>query len=133
MAVGASCGIDTTGGGAAPLGAAWPVATLRSGCGVARASAAARAARPRSPAEGKRSSGSFAIARRTTSSNCSGRSGRTELTGGGGSPMCAHIFAGSSSRGYGTCPVSASKSTHPSEYTSARASTPFPASCSGAM
>ena len=60
------------------------------------------------------------------------RRARARLAAGAGSLRCAYIFASSESRGNGTRPVSAWKSTAPSAYTSARASACSPRICSGA-
>ena len=72
------------------------------------------AAAARSPALTNRRSRSFAIARAITSSSASGSSGRDWLGRGGGSEMCAHIFASSLSAGNGTRPVSIWNRTAPS-------------------
>jgi hypothetical protein len=86
--------------GAGPAsGAAGPRATLRSGSLASTPSSAARTARPRSPAEGNRSSRSFAIARWITASNAGGISGTVSVIRGGGSDTCAHIFDTSLSPG----------------------------------
>ncbi len=90
-------------------GAAGPRPTLRSGTAVALRPAARSAARPRSPAERKRSDGSLASARATTPS----KSGGTESLG-GGALRCAQSVASSLSPEYGALPVSAYTSTQPS-------------------
>ena len=94
-------------------GAAAPRATERSGPPAVVPAAAAWAARARSPAEGKRSSGSLAIARATTASNAAGSPGRSAEGTGGGAERCAHNFASSPSRSNGTRPVSAKCRTPP--------------------
>ena len=76
--------------------------------------AAVSAARPSAPAELNRSAGDFAMACRITASNSAGTSGRRVAGAGGGSFTCAHIARVGVSRGNGTSPVSALKSTHPS-------------------
>jgi hypothetical protein len=93
---------------AAAAGAAAPFATVRSGTATELPSTAASAARPRSPAEGYRSSGRFAIARSSTGSNAPGTSAQAAVADGAGSLRCAYIFATLESRGNGTLPVSVS-------------------------
>ena len=84
-------------------GAAAPTATMRSGPGPAPA-AAASAARPRSPADGNRSSGRLASARRDDRVERGGHAG--PRASGGGSERCAHSLASSLSRRNGGRPVS---------------------------
>ena len=80
-------------------GAASPTATRRSGAGATgRPAAAASAARPRSPADGKRSSGSFAMARDRTASKLAGTFGARSCSVGGSSLRWAHSVASSLSR-----------------------------------
>ncbi len=87
-------------------GAASPRATERSASVTERPSAAASAARPRSPADGKRSSGALASARASTRSNSRGTPG-TDDGGSATSCVCASIVAGTVARGNGGAPVSA--------------------------
>ena len=79
-----------------------------------------------------RSSGVLASALAKTWSASGGRSGRREVSGGGGSDMCAQITAVTCSRGNGGSPLSSSNAAQASEYWSARPSTRWPAICSGA-
>src|SRR5262249_51738722 len=113
----------------ASLGAAAPTATLRSDSVIDSPRDAASAARPRSPADGYRSSGAFASALASTRSNSAGTP--SDDGRGGGSLRWASIVAGTVPCANGGPPVSAANSTQPSEYTSARASVRPPRSCSG--
>ena len=67
--------------------------------------AAATAAPPSSPAEAKRASGSFAMARPTSADRAGHTAGTSSDAAGGGSDKCAQSFASSLSRGNGTSPV----------------------------
>jgi BNR repeat-containing family member len=73
------------------------------------------ASRINSVAVACRLSGFFAIALATTSSSCTGSSGRVSLTLGGGDSRCAYITAISLERGNGTQPTRHSYRTAPSE------------------
>ena len=83
--------------------------------GAAPAGRRARRAPPRRSRGRSRTArpASFAIARAITASSAAGRSGRTSVTAGGGSRMCANMTATSVSRSYGFLPGQASKSTQP--------------------
>ena len=70
-------------------GAAAPVATVRSGSIIAAPVIPAGVARPKSPADGNRSSGSFSSARITASSSSGATPGRSALGGCGSSLACA--------------------------------------------
>ena len=74
--------------GGTPVSAA-PRATVRSGSTCALPASPAASARPRSPADWKRSAGFLAIARASVASTSGRSSGRAAHAEGGGSFMCA--------------------------------------------
>jgi hypothetical protein len=84
-----SVGVDLAAESGIVAGAASPVATVCSPSETGAPVATAIAARPKSPADGNRKSGSLDIARVMTPSRSSGTSGTTELAVGGGSLTCA--------------------------------------------
>ena len=108
--VGSAVKISCSTGSAPEVCVAWSAMRASSPrCSPTAASTAAAS----SEARPYRSSGSFAVARATTSSNASTSSGRLRRGAGQGSWTCAHSFAMSLSLGYATSPASISSARSP--------------------